>query len=535
MSVSSESTSTATRIARSALLVIGILALGKAFALVEKWIGLDRFGVGTDWDTFTAANQLPSQLFILISGGALSYAFIPVFGAVLGKDRDRAWKLASNVVNTVFLAAVFLSAVVFLAAPWLIAHVIAPGFADRPELVAQTTSLMRILLLALILFAVSGLVSGVLHTHQSFLWPALAPIMYDVGNLIGVAFLARRFGIYGAAYGAVLGAGMHFLIQVPGLIRYRARWTPTLNWRDENLREVIGLMIPRAIGLFLANLNLLVAISIASGLETGSAAAFDRGYALMQLPQTLIGTAMGIVIFPTLALLSAAGDLKGKRSAMSGALRFILIASIPAAAMMIVAGRSLVGVLEGGAFDPAGADRVFAVLQLFALGIITQSGVEIVARSFYADKDVLVPLATQFVTVILNALLALLFVKLFQVAGLGLANSIAVGVECLILLAVLRRRWHGIEERTILTSTVKALIATGVMAAAMLIVGIPLDRLSLSIDRRLLLIFHAGVQIGVGLVVYLAVAYALRMEEIRQLPALMLRRRAAAPESAAAD
>jgi putative peptidoglycan lipid II flippase len=319
---------------------------------------------------------------------------------------------------------------------------------------------------------------------------------------------------------------------VPGLIRYRARWYPYLNWRNKDLREVLKLMIPRAIGLSLANMNLLIAYSVASTLGSGSAAAFDRGYSLMQLPQTLIGTAMGIVVFPTLALLSAAGDLKGKRAAMSGSLRFILIASIPAAFMMIIAGRPLVGVLEGGAFDPAGAERVFAVLQLFALGIITQSGVEIVARGFYADKDMIMPLLTQVIGVVVNVTLALLFSRVLQAAGLALAYSLAVGAEWLILTFVLRRRWQGIDGGALLSATLKALVAAAVMGVAMLIVGPIITSISLPLDRRLVQLFHAGAQIGVGLVVYLVMALLLRMEEIRELPRLILRRRSSAVDAA---
>jgi len=173
-----------------------------------------------------------------------------------------------------------MSLLAFLAAPWLVANVLAPGFANyyadlsrpfnisfmgtilHPDLVLQTANLMRILLVGLLLFSISGLVMGILQTNQNFMLPALAPIMYDAGLLFGTLVLARRFGIYGVAIGAVIGAGLHLGIQVPGLIRLHAKWRPTLNWRDPALREVILLMIPRAIGLALINLNTIVAIRI---------------------------------------------------------------------------------------------------------------------------------------------------------------------------------------------------------------------------------------------------------------------------------
>ncbi len=535
------------KIARSAIIVIGILGFGKLFSLAEKWIGLDRFGVGVDWDTFAAANQLPEQLYNLIGGGALAFAFIPIFSGILARgNRDQAWKLASNVLNTIFLAAFLLSGIVFLFAPQIISTLIAPGFAKpflparvlsepfsgdlfvylaRPDLVLQTANLMRILLLSLMIFSVSGLCSGILHTHQHFVAPALAPIMYDVGNLLGVAFLARFFGIYGAAVGAVIGAGLHLGVQVIALVRVRARWLPYLNWRNAELRQVIRLMIPRAISLGLANLDLLIAYNIASTLGGGSVAAFNRGWTLMQLPQTLIGTAMGIVIFPTLAVLSANGDLSGKRSAMSGALRFVLIASIPAALMMAVAGRPLVAILEGGAFDPASADRVFAVLQMFALGILTWNLLEIVARSFYADKDMITPLISAVLETLIFVSLALMLTQSLQTAGLALANSIAVGVQVIFLAAILRRRWGGIDEAALFKSALKACIGAAAMVAAMVTVAPLIEALPLPLDRRLLLLVQAGAQIGVGGAVYVGVMVLLRTEEVLQLPRLILARR----------
>jgi putative peptidoglycan lipid II flippase len=515
---------TSTQIARSAVLMIGILGFAKLFSLSEKWIGIDRFGIGAEWDAFAVANQLPEQLYTLLAGGALSFAFIPVFSGFLTKgDKQAAWKLASNVMNTVFLAAFSVGLVTFIFAPQLVATVLAPGFSAAQA--AQTADLMRILLFSLVIFSVSGLISGILYTHQHFLLPALTPIMYDVGNLLGVLVLARYWGIYGVAIGAVIGACLHLLIQIPGLIHYRARWLPRLDWRDPSLREVIRLMIPRSLALGLANMNLLVANNLASGLGEGAPAALQRGWTLMQLPETLIGTAMGIVIFPTLAALNAAGDLKGKRAAMSGALRFILIASIPAAAMMFIAGRPFVGILEGGQFSSENATRVFTVLQFWALGIVTHSCLEIIGRSFFADKDMITPLLASLLEAAIYIGLALFLTPRIGIGGLALANSIAVGVECLILTLILRWRWQGIDERALLTTLFKVGLATGVMCLAMLAVRPSVEALDTFQDRRLVLLVQGVLLVGIGGVVYLLATLALRMEEVRQLPALIMRRR----------
>ncbi len=531
-------------IARSAILVIMLLLAAKFVSLVEQKVALDRFGITLAWDSYTVANAIPEQIFNLLAGGALAFAFIPIFGDFLARDdRDGAWRLASNTLNTIFLAVLIMAVLSFLAAPWLVANVIAPGYVNfvpdlsqpfniqflgtvfHPDLIMQTANLMRILLLSLLLFSISGLCMGILQTNQNFLLPAIAPILYDVGNLFGTLVLARFFGIYGVAIGAVTGAAMHLGIQLPGLLRLKARWWPRLNWRDPTLRRVIILMIPRAIALALFNLNTLVAIRIASGLGAGAVSAYKRGYGLMQFPETLIGTAMGIVIFPTLALLSAEGDLRGKRAAMSGALRFILIASIPAAVAILLAGRPLVSILEGGAFDAASADRVFRVLQFFGLGIITQSAVEVAARSFYADKDTFTPLVISLVVAAINIALAVWLSGILDVAGLALANSIAPGCELFLLLAILRRRWQGIDGPVLARTTLKALIGAAIMGGAILASGAALHVLPFGASR-IGVIVVALIQMGIGTVVYVGAALVLRMDEVRELPRLLLRRQA---------
>ncbi|MCE2471003.1 MAG: hypothetical protein J4G18_03725, partial [Anaerolineae bacterium] len=281
-------------LARSTFIVMLAFLAAKIISLVQTLIIAQAFGVGRDLDAYVAANRIPELIVILISGGALTHAFIPVFSGFLAKgDLDSAWRLSSHLINSIFTLALLLSAIVFALAPWLVDHVVAPGF-DGPT-AQSTVDLMRILLLSTIIFAVSGIFSGILNSHQHFLLPALAPIMFDIGILIGVIFLLPRFGINGIAYGAVLGAGLHFSIQIPGLFRYEMRWRLELGWSNPQLWRVIRLMLPRIGGLGVFSLNFLVMNNIASRLGAGSVSALDWGWRLMQIPQTLIGTAMGIV------------------------------------------------------------------------------------------------------------------------------------------------------------------------------------------------------------------------------------------------
>src|SRR5690606_34492314 len=315
-------------LARSTIIVMLSFAAAKAISLLQTFVIARAFGVSADYDAFVTANKVPEQIFNLIAGGALAFAFIPVFTGLLARDqRDAAWRTASYVINTVFMVTLVVSAIAFITAPWLIANVVAPGFDLASQ--EQTVTMMRILLVSTLIFSVSGIWMGILQSHNLFLLPALAPIMFDVGILFGVLVLIPRMGVHGIAVGAVIGAAMHLGIQIPGMFKVRLRWTPRLGWNDPELRRIIRLMIPRIADLGVVSLLTIITTNILSRLGTGAASAFDWGWRLMQIPETLIGTAMGIVIFPTLSALSSLGDVSGKRDAMSGAVRFILISTIP--------------------------------------------------------------------------------------------------------------------------------------------------------------------------------------------------------------
>jgi putative peptidoglycan lipid II flippase len=537
------------RLAYSTLIVMVAFGAAKAISLLQTFIIARTFGVGSEWDAFVTANRIPELLFTLIAGGALAHAFIPIFSGYLAQDdRQGAWRVASHVINTIFMTTLVASVIVFFLAPWLVANVVASGF--DPAAQAQTVQLMRLLLVSTLIFSISGIVMGILQSFNHFLLPAIAPIMFDVGILIGVLFLLTPFGVYGIAMGAVLGAVLHLLVQVPGLIRFRARWSPELGLNDPVLWRVIRLMLPRVAGLGVFSLNFIVMNNIASRLGTGSVSALDWGWRLMQIPQTLIGTAMGTVIFPTLAALSEVGDEDGKRGAMSGALRFILIATIPSSVALVLLGRPTISLLEGGAFDANASVLVYSTLQAFALGLIVHSALEVVARSFYADKDTLTPLWAALGGAAINLVLSFTLSNVLtaentftaynqvnatfpvlgfrpeqgNVAGLAVANSLGVTFEVLVLLWVLRERWHGADENSIGRTVLKATVASLAMGLAILGIELLWNMFGFAGRGLIWTVAQLGIEGIAGLIVFMIVATLLRMQELIYLRKVLLRR-----------
>ncbi len=252
------------RVLGATLLVGVFFGLDKIVALGRQIIVARYYGLNPVLDAYNTANNLPDLLFALISGGALAMAFIPVLSESLNRQgRAAAWELFSLVANLAFVVTAAAATLLALFPLVLVQRVVAPGFGlEQQQLVAD---LMRLNLIATLLFSISGLMMGALQANQHFLLPALAPLLYNVGQIVGVVVLAPRLGIYGLAYGVILGAVLHLLVQVPGLMRYGFRWTPRLTVAHPGVRRVLTLMGPRILTLGLLNLIFIANDNLASG------------------------------------------------------------------------------------------------------------------------------------------------------------------------------------------------------------------------------------------------------------------------------
>ncbi|MBI3360067.1 MAG: murein biosynthesis integral membrane protein MurJ, partial [Chloroflexi bacterium] len=203
------------RIARAAGVVMAAFVLSNIAGLARQILIARAFGASLELDAYYAAIRLPDILFTLVAGGALGSAFIPLFSGFLARDdRAGAWRLASGVTTLVFLTLTIVGGLAAILAPLIVSRILAPGFSPAAQ--ALTVSLLRLMLASSVIFGVSGLVMGIHNAHQHFLLPAIAPILYNVGIMIG-ALAAPVFGVRGLAYGVVFGALMHLVVQLPGL------------------------------------------------------------------------------------------------------------------------------------------------------------------------------------------------------------------------------------------------------------------------------------------------------------------------------
>ncbi|MDD2522457.1 MAG: murein biosynthesis integral membrane protein MurJ [Anaerolineaceae bacterium] len=438
------------RLTKVSLLLAGLFGIDKILGVARQMIISRQFGLSAELDVFNAANNLPDMLFMLISGGALAIAFIPILSEVLTqKGREKAWALFSNILNIAFIITAIAAVIVAILARPLITNElgIAPGFSE-----AQTEASIRLLRLNLIstlIFSLSGLVMAGLQANQHFLLPALAPIFYDLGQIFGALFLAPTegytigsitlpafgLGVDGLVYGVIIGAALHLLIQIPGLIRYKFKWSPKINIHDPETRKVFRMMAPRLVSMFCIQLIFLAQDNFASRLETGSVTALTYGWWIMQVPQTLIGTSIATAILPTLSEFFSSERFDEMKEKIERAAQVMLALTIPIA---IVAGVVLTPAVQAFlGLDPLDTARVVDVSRIFLIGIVGHSLVELFVRSFYAMQKPKYPLIGAVATLIVFILFSLILSPLLQARGVAAANTLSYSLQAVLLLVLL--------------------------------------------------------------------------------------------------
>jgi putative peptidoglycan lipid II flippase len=463
-------------LARTSLMIAFFFFIDKILAFVRVGIISRQFaGEVAMLDTFNAANNLPDVLFALISGGALALAFIPLMSEYLTtKGRAAAWDLFSRVANLAFVITGSIAILVAIfAEPIVNAELgIAPGFdAEQRQLLAD---LMRINLIGLVIFSISGLMMASLQANQHFLLPALAPTMYNVGQIFGAIFLVPRFGIQGLVYGVILGAALHLLVQLPALFRYEFKWTPALDLRHSGLIEALKLLAPRLLTMFGIQLIVIARDNIASRLDqVGAVTSLAYGWMIMQVPETLLGTAIATAMLPTLAEFAARENWREFHLAVEKALRILIALTIPVAAVMAAGINPLVRAAFG--FDAETSTLVTWTTRAYLLTLTGYSIQEIAARSFYARKEPMFPLYAVILRLTLFVGIGILGITYFREIGapvIALAE-IALLIESIVLFYWLSKRTH--EPLRVWSAVLKGLAAAlvGGVTAYLLAVYVP--------------------------------------------------------------
>ncbi len=420
---------------------IGYL-LSRILGVIRDIFITAQFGTSNVVDAYRAAFAVPDLIYLVVAGGALGTALIPVYQQQQHVSQSAGWKLISAVMNVSLPLLVGISVIAWIWAEPLLLLTTARGFARDTQLLA--VDLMRILLLQPILLGIGGIIKATLEAHDNFRIPTLGSNLYNIGIILGVAILAPIWGIYGVVYGVVLGAAIFLVVQIPSIIRLGWKWQ-FAGYQTDGLRDVWQLLLPRIFGQSVWQINLAVMISITSTFGVGAVAATGYGMQIMLLPHGLIGLSIGTVIFPLLARLFVLNQLKTFASHASTALQSVLAVTLPASLVLFLGAESIVGLLyQRGSFDTNSAILTVQAVRGYALGIVGFSLAEIAVRIWFSLKNTRLPVVVGIITVLLNLSMAWLFTRsnniIENVFIITLIFSVTNTIEAILLILLLKRQ-----------------------------------------------------------------------------------------------
>lgn len=501
--------------AKSAVIIGVAFLVSRILGLLREIILANRFGTSSDYDAYVSAFRIPDLLFLVIMSGAFGAAFIPVFGGFLARgENDLADRLASAVITWTALVTVILGLITFALADPLMRSVVAPDL--PPEAMELAIQTMRMLLLSPLLLGMGIAAKGILESHLQFTLPALAPVVYNLAIVLAAIFLAPTYGIEGVTFGVLVGAFLHVGIQIPGVIRTGMTFRPTLSRNVAGLAEVGVLLLPRVIGQAAFQINFVAVNHFASQTGEGSVSALNYAWQMLMLPNGVLALSIGTVVFPAMAAQFELGDIDAFRNTLQRGLRPLLFLLIPASIGLFEFRTALFQtIFQSGNFDASSTVLASEPLAFLALGLIWYGLVEVLARTFYAMKDTVTPVAAGIAIIILNIALSKALLDSMGHVGLALSLSVSTGVEAFILIIILRRRIGGFDA-DFGVWLAKIVLATAGMALVSALVATKLEEITgdPSINRAVQLAM-LGMAMGACLAAYLLAAWMLNIPEAR--------------------
>jgi len=438
-------------------------------SLLSRLIGVYRnhelanlFGATGVSDAYFAAFQIPDTLYRLFIFGAISASFVPLFLSLKRKDDAEAWAFVSSVMNGFLLFIFALAILVFFFASECV-RILYPNF--TLELQEMTANLLRIMMISPILFTFSSVFSGIENAFRSFWGFALAPIVYNVGILFGIFVLAPTMGIYGVAYGVVIGAFLHAFVQLIPSIRLGFTWRPLFVW-SESFKKLLITSVPRVLSMAGAQINFFIEGVIATTLALGNLTVLRYAQDIQSFPIGIIGLSMAISSFSILSHFVIDKKIPELGEYIKKKLDHLFLLMIPAAFGLWVLSVPIIQfVLGGGDYGPEAVQLTANTLAYLCIGLVAGALIPMISRIFFAFHDTFWPFVVTIFSVVLNTVLALYLSKTMGISGIGLASSISGTLTLIILLGLMKWKYFKNTPFFSISHFILFLVSSGIMAA----------------------------------------------------------------------
>lgn len=478
----------------------------------------DTYPVG--YDAYIAAFKVPDFMFFILVSGALSVTFIPVFNKrLITGNKKSAWELSSSMINFMAGTTLIASLLIIIFAEPLMKYIIAPHLDETG--MALAVSMMRVIAVNPFLFAIATVIASMQQAVGRFVFFTLAPIVYNIGIIIGINYFTNGInifgwqvfdgGIMGVALGVAFGSILQLLVSSIGLIGLGFDYQFKIYWKNQGFRKVLQLLPPRSIDQGMDYIVGIVETNILSRFRSGTLAAYEQASVLHMAPINLIGVAISTAVFPQMSERLNEGRPDLFKNELQAFLRVIIWLSLPVAAVTYFSRGYIVNFIKNG-----GDVLMAGLLGALAMAILFRSIYFIAARSFYAQQDTKTPLYISFFSIALNIGLAIWFslgLKM-EAYGLAWAQSLVSLVEVCILFAVMSRRIRNLFDKNFWHGIWRMIIATAITAIVnyILVLWLPLritdDRFLESFPKFVLIV-------SLSLAVYVFFSWLFKLNEIQ--------------------
>ena len=514
------SVKSAAMVLASSTLISALLGLFRDRLLNSYYLGTYPTGI----DAYTAAFTVPDFMFFILTSGALSVSFIPVFNERLAKgNKKSAWELSTSLLNLMAILTLIASVLIMIFADPLIRYIVSPGLDESGMVLA--INMTRVIAINPFLFSIATVLTSIQQAVGRFIFYSMAPVIYNIGIIIGITWFTGGInifgievfggGIMGVALGVILGAVMQLIVSLIGLFGLGMDYNFKIKWKNQGFRSILRLLPARSLDQGMDYVNGIVNTNLSSRMGAGAVRSFNQASTLHQMPVNLIGVAISTAFFPKLTEELGAGDKKEFYHTFRQALRTIIWIALPVAIIAFF-GRGYVTSFISNIGNNDSNGTIASVLGMLCIAIFARSVFHIASRGFYAFQDTKTPFYVSILAVGLTIGISIWFYTMgLGVDGLGAAQSIGAVIEIVILLYILQRRAHGeLLNRAFWRATGRMLFA-GIIAGCVafsMTKFVPL----MATDTSLVITIPKFMLIAsVSLIAYLIASYFLNLKEAK--------------------
>lgn len=485
------------------------IALGFALQMVLA----AKFGARMEMDAYLAASTVPTLITTVLLG-SLNVTFIPVFVEYkIKKNEAESWRIASSFIDLAFFVLAAMALTGILGANWLV-RLTVPGFGIEGEAFTLTANLLRVLFPSIVFSGLAGLLSSVYYSQRKFTLPSLAPALNGLVILLVTLGLASRLGVVSVAVGTLVGSVAQFGLLLPIMLTGK-RYHFQLDYRHPGVVKIAKLMLPLVLGAVFYKANAVVDRFIASGLPEGSISYLGYAFKVANILVTLAVQGFAVSLLPLMSEYAAANDSEGLRKTASMGVRLVIFVVTPLVVGVAMLRVAMIRLLfERGAFDHRATVGTAWALLCY-LGWVYAGGIgAILTSTFYSLQETYTVIKVGVTGMLLEIVLAIVLSRFVGYAGLSLALSVVAVINGVVFMAILRKRLKGIDGKHILSSQVKVLFSSIIMAGVLLVGTHFVQTVAGSLQHLGLLVLSISVPTTVGVASYFLVAWLLSCEEV---------------------